>query len=88
MSAWYVMSALGFYPFDPCGGDYVIGAPQVPGATLRLPGGKAFVMRAHGFAKGNVHVKGVRLNGRPHGGRILRHADVMAGGTLEFEMAE
>ena len=88
MSAWYVMSALGFYPFDPCGGDYVIGAPQVPGATLRLPGGKAFVMRAHGFAKGNVHVKGVRLNGRPHGGRVLRHADVMAGGTLEFEMAE
>ena len=69
MSAWYVMSALGFYPFDPCGGDYVIGAPQVPGATLRLPGG-------------------VRLNGKPHRGCVLRHADVMAGGTLEFEMAE
>ena len=88
MSAWYVMSALGFYPFDPCGGDYVIGAPQVPGATLRLPGGKTFAMRAHGFAKKNVHVKSVRLNGKPHRGCVLRHADVMAGGTLEFEMAE
>lgn len=88
MSAWYVMSALGFYPFDPCGGDYVIGAPQLPGATIRLPGGKTFVMRAQGFAKKNVHVKDVRLNGRPLKGRILRHADVMAGGTLEFEMEE
>ncbi len=86
MSAWYVMSALGFYPFDPCGGDYVIGAPQVPGATIRLPGGKVFTMRAKGFSRGSKYVKSVRLNGKPLDGFVLRHSDVMAGGTLEFEM--
>ena len=86
MSAWYVFSALGFYPFDPCGGDYVIGAPQLPGATLRLPGGRTFAMRANGFSRDNLHVKAVRLNGKPLVGRVLRHSDVMSGGLLEFDM--
>lgn len=86
MSAWYVFSAIGFYPFDPCGGDYVVGAPQLPGATLCLPGGRRFVMRAVNFSRENMHVKGVRLNGVPVKDHLIRHADVMAGGTLEFEM--
>ena len=88
MSAWYVFSAMGFYPFDPCGGDYVIGAPQVDEVSLSLPGGRSFRMVARNLSEKNKYVKSVKLNGRPLDGFILRHADVMAGGTLEFEMCE
>lgn len=88
MAAWYVFSALGFYPFDPCGGDYVIGAPQVPGATIRLPGGKSFSIVARGFSRQNRFVKSVALNGRPLSGFVLRHSDIMEGGRLEFQMED
>jgi len=88
MSAWYVFSALGFYPVDPCGGDYVLGAPQVPGAEIRLPGGRRFRIKAVNFSKENRFVRAVRLNGSPLDGRILRHSDVVAGGELVFEMSD
>ena len=87
MAAWYVFSALGFYPFDPCGGDYVLGAPQVPSATLRLPNGKTFRIVAKNFSKENLYVKSVTLNGCPLAGFILKHADILAGGELVFEMS-
>ena len=86
MAAWYIFSALGFYPFDPCGGDYVIGAPQVPGAEIELPGGRVFRVRVKNWSHENLYVKSVSLNGRPLPGRILRHADLVAGGELAFEM--
>ena len=86
MSAWYVFSALGFYPVDPCGKGYVLGAPQLPAATIRLPGGKAFAVEVRNFGGGNRYVKSVSLNGRTVSGRTLEHADVMRGGTLTFEM--
>jgi predicted alpha-1,2-mannosidase len=85
MSAWYVFSAMGFYPFNPCGGDYVIGAPQVPKVVLHLP--KPFTIVAKGFSKENKYVKSVTLNGKPLGSFILKHADIMAGGELVFEMS-
>ena len=87
MSAWYVFSAMGFYPFNPCGGDYVLGAPQVPKVTVKLAGGKEFTVVAKGLSKENKYVKSVTLNGKPLEGFILKHADVMAGGELVFEMA-
>ena len=87
MSAWYVFSAMGFYPFNPCGGDYVIGAPQVPKVIVALPGDKKFAIVAKNFSKENKYVKSVTLNGKPLNGFILRHADVMAGGELVFEMS-
>ena len=86
MAAWYVFSSMGFYPFDACGGDYVLGAPQVPQATLNLPNGKAFRVVARGFSGENRNVKAVFLNGRPVKGYVLRHADILAGGELVFEM--
>ena len=86
MSAWYVFSAMGFYPFNPCGGDYVLGAPQVPKVVLNLPGG-TFTVVAKNLSKENKYVKSVTLNGKPLEGFILKHADVMAGGELVFEMA-
>ena len=86
MSAWYVFSAMGFYPFNPCGGDYVLGAPQVAKVVLNLPGG-TFTVVAKNLSKENKYVKSVTLNGKPLEGFILKHADVMAGGELVFEMA-
>ena len=86
MSAWFVFACLGFYPFNPCGGDYVIGAPQVPGVRIRLENGRTFAMKANGFSRANKYVKSVTLNGKPHKGFVLRHEDIMAGGELTFEM--
>jgi predicted alpha-1,2-mannosidase len=86
MSAWYVFAAMGFYPFNPCGGDYVLGAPQFPKVMLALPGGKTFTVVAKNLSRENKYVKSVTLNGRPLGGFILKHADIVRGGELVFEM--
>ena len=87
MAAWYVFSALGFYPFDPCGGTYVIGAPQVPLAKIALPGGKTLKVVANGFARERPCVGAARLNGRVLKDFTFTHAELLAGGTLEFDMA-
>ena len=86
MSAWYLFSAMGFYPFNPCGGDYILGAPQVPRVTVRLAGGKTFTVIARGLSRENKYVRSITLNGRRITGCVLRHADILAGGELVFEM--
>ena len=88
MSAWYLFSAMGFYPFNPCGGEYIIGAPQVPRATMKLGSGKTFTVVARNISRANKYVKSVTLNGRPVTDWKIRHADIMAGGDLVFEMGE
>ena len=85
MSAWYVFSALGFYPFNPCGGTYVLGAPQIPKATVRLAGGKALTVVARNLSVENKYVKSVTFNGKPLD-KTIEHADLMSGGELVFEM--
>ena len=84
MSAWYIFSAMGFYPFNPCGGEYVIGAPQV--AKVELQVGRTFTVIARNLSRENKYVKSVTLNGRPLKGFMLRHSDIMRGGELVFEM--
>ncbi|MBQ0033089.1 MAG: GH92 family glycosyl hydrolase, partial [bacterium] len=90
MSAWYLFSAMGFYPFNPCGGEYVIGAPQVPKARVKVKGEgeqwKLFTVVARGLSKENKYVKSVTLNGKPITDWKIRHADIMKGGELVFEM--
>lgn len=86
MSAWYLFSAMGFYPVDPVSGQYIIGAPQIPGMTLRLAGGKVFTVKARNLSEENKYVASVRLNGRPLDGFRISHEDIVSGGTLEFEM--
>lgn len=88
MSAWYVFSALGFYPVDPTSGEYVLSAPQVPKVRLNLPNGRTFTVTARGLSRANKYVKGVTLNGNPFVGFILKRADVLAGGDLVFEMTD
>ncbi len=81
MSAWYVFAALGFYPFDPCGGTYVLGEAQLPGVSVDVGGGKTFrvVSEAPGAAS-----RAVELNGRRLEGVTISHADIMGGATLRF----
>ena len=86
MSAWYVFSCLGFYPFNPCGGEFVLGAPQVPKAVLRLRGRKEFTIVAENFSEENKYVKSVSLNGRILDVPKISYSDIMAGGELRFEM--
>lgn len=84
MSAWYVMSAMGFYPVNPCGGEYQIGAPLFPEVTLHLPGGKDFTIKAAERSNGEFYRK-ARLNGRKLRGTVITHRDISNGGLLEFE---
>ena len=86
MAAWYVFSALGFYPFDPCGGEYIIGAPQVPKVTLSFVDNKIFTMTARNLSKENKYVKSVMLNGKKISDWKIHHADIVKGGELVFEM--
>ena len=92
MSAWYLFSVMGFYPFNPCGGDYVIGAPQLPEVQVKVRGEgeqwRTFTVVAKGLSKENKYVKSVTLNGKPLDGFILKHTDVMRGGELVFEMVK
>lgn len=85
MSAWYVFSALGFYPVDPCGGDYWIGTPLFSRATLSLPNNRTFTVRTEGTGP---YIRSVVLNGTCLPSYIITHQQIMAGGTLTFQMSE
>ena len=88
MSAWYLFSAMGFYPVDPVSGEYVIGAPQIPEISLSLPGGKTFTTKAQNLSDAAKYVESVSLNGKPLEGFTIRHEDIVAGGVLEFTMTD
>jgi len=86
MSAWYVLSAAGFYPVTPGSTVYVIGSPLFPEMRFNLENGKSFVVRASGVSERNVYVQLATLNGRPYNKSFLLHRDLMAGGELVFRM--
>jgi len=86
MSAWYIFSALGFYPVNPVSGEYVLGAPQIPEATITLQNGKIFSVVAMDLSKRNKYVKSVKLNGVEIHNSIITYEQVMQGGKLVFEM--
>ena len=83
MSAWYVMSAMGFYPVNPCGGEYQLGAPLFSEIRLHLPGEKVFVVKADKSTERPY--RRARLNGRKLRGTKITHRDIINGGLLEFE---
>lgn len=86
MSSWYILSALGFYPMAPAGGDYIFGSPQMKEATIQLGGGKTFKVIAANNSPDNKYIQSVKLNGKPYTKSYINHRDIIAGGTLEFEM--
>ncbi len=86
MSAWYVFSSMGFYPVCPGSNEYVIGAPSVNKASLNLENGKQFVVTAQNLSDKNIYIQRILLNGTPLTTFVLKHEDIMKGGTLEFVM--
>ena len=82
MSAWYMFSAMGFYPVNPVSGEYVFGAPQLPEFVLHLADGKTFTIKAEGLSEANKYVKSITLNGEPYTKNFISHADIVKGGTL------
>ncbi len=86
MSAWYMFSAMGFYPVDPVSGEYVFGAPQAHEITLSLPNGNRFTVKANRLSKENKYVKTIRLNGKQVEAYSITYDEIMKGGLLEFDM--
>ncbi len=86
MSAWYVFSSLGFYPVNPCSGRYQLGRPMVTGAMIPLDGGLEFRIEVRNQALENKYVQEARLNGRVLERTYIDHAEIVAGGVLEFVM--
>jgi putative alpha-1,2-mannosidase len=88
MSAWYIFTALGFYPVAPGSAEYSLGSPAVDAATVRLDNGKVFTIEARGQGPKNVYVKKVELNGVAINRRYITHEEIMAGGKLVFYMSD
>jgi predicted alpha-1,2-mannosidase len=86
MSAWYVFSALGFYPVNPASGIYVFGSPVFPKATIKLENGKTLVVKALNLSEKNFYIQSVSLNGKPVIKTFIRHEEIMRGGELVFNM--
>jgi hypothetical protein len=86
MSAWFVLSAAGFYPVTPGAPIYAIGSPLFPQVRFNLENGKSFVIRARRVSKSNSYIQSARLNGRPYFKSYISHDDLMSGGELIFEM--
>jgi predicted alpha-1,2-mannosidase len=86
MSAWYIFSALGFYPVAPGSLEYVVGVPRFRLATVKLPGGKPFTVRAENLSRSNGYIQSATLDGRPYDKAYVRHQDLMRGATLTFVM--
>ncbi len=85
-SAWYVFSALGFYPVCPGAGEYVIGSPLFRKAALRLQNGATFTVEAPQNSAANRYIQSATLDGKPTGRTFLRHDEILRGGTLRLEM--
>ena len=87
MAAWYILSALGFYPHCPGKAEYTLGSPLFVKSTLRLPGKKAFIVEAPGNTTEKVYVSGTQLNGQAVSGITITHEAITSGGTLHFDMS-
>ena len=86
-SAWYVFSALGFYPVCPGTDQYVAGSPLFKRATLHLENGKKLVIDAPGNSAENIYINSATLNGKEYTKLYYRHADLLHGGTLHLDMS-
>ncbi|MGL5937435.1 MAG: GH92 family glycosyl hydrolase [Phocaeicola sp.] len=87
MSAWYLFTAMGFYPVCPGTNEYVLGAPYLPYLKLNLANGKSFEIKAPGVSDKKRYVSSVRLNGKTYSKMYINYEDIMNGGTLEFVMS-
>ena len=86
MSAWYVFSAMGFYPVNPVSGAYEIGTPLFPEMRLNLKNGKTFTVLAPNVSRENIYIQSVKVNGKPYDKSYITHQQIMDGATVEFVM--
>lgn len=87
-SAWYIWSAIGFYPVNPSNGQYVIGTPLSHRTELALFSGKHFIVKAEELSDKNIYVQKAKLNGQPYSKSFITHADIMRGGELVLHMGD
>lgn len=87
ISAWYIFGALGFYPVTPGLPEYRIGAPLFDNTTIHLPNGRSFRIEAPGASAGKLYIRSAVLNGKPLSRTWITHQEILAGGTLSFEMS-
>ena len=87
-SAWYVFSALGFYPVTPGTTQYVIGSPLFDRVEISLENGNTFVLEAKNNNKQNVYIDQAKLNGQAYNNAWINHSDIVKGGKLEFQMTD
>jgi putative alpha-1,2-mannosidase len=86
MSAWYIFTAMGFYPVNPVSAEYMIGSPLFTRTTLHLPNGKEFEISAAGNSADHPYIHSARLNGKPLKAPLITYEQIEAGGKLEFVM--
>ncbi|MCD0490469.1 GH92 family glycosyl hydrolase [Pedobacter sp. MC2016-14] len=87
-SAWYVFSALGFYPVTPAVDQYVLGAPLFKKVTLNLENGKKVIINASSNSASNKYIKAFKYNGRLYGKNWISHASLMKGATIDIDMSD
>jgi predicted alpha-1,2-mannosidase len=88
MSAWYVLSALGFYPVTPASGQYIIGTPLFEKVILHLDNGKDFTIEAKDASSKNIYIQKADLNGKSWSKSYITHSDLLNGGSLSFKMGK
>ena len=86
MSAWYILSSLGFYQVNPAGGEYIFGTPLIDRAILRVENGKQFVIEAVNNSTTNKYIQRITLNGIPYTKAGIDYSTLMKGGKLQFFM--
>ena len=85
-SAWYVFSAMGFYPVTPATDQYVVGAPLFKKVTVNLDNGKQIVINAAANSADNKYINALKYDGKAYGKNWLSHSDLIKGATLDFDM--
>ena len=86
-SAWYVFSAMGFYPVCPGAGEYVLGAPYFDEMTLHLENGRNLSIKANGNTDDNCYIKSLTLNGKPYSKNYIKRSDLMQGAQFVYTMS-
>jgi putative alpha-1,2-mannosidase len=86
MSAWYILSTLGFYPVNPANGEFVLGSPQVEKASINFSNGNKFKIVANNFSDYNIYNDVRKLNNKIITKPFINYQEIMKGGTLIFEM--
>jgi predicted alpha-1,2-mannosidase len=88
MSAWYILSSLGFYQVNPAGACFVFGSPSFDKVTITLPAGKKLIITVHKTGTTNIYIHSVKLNSQTYSHSFITYKNIMEGGTLEFVMGD